>query len=153
MIVRPVKPEDTDQWLSMRKALWPETSEAQHRKEMEFMVSIADRYAVFVQEDQGSLIGLAEVSLREWAEGCTSSPIGYLEGWYVVPSMRRRGVGTRLLKTAEDWARSRGCTEMGSDTDLGNATSEAAHLKLGFQIAARVVAFRKDLSSTKNDNK
>ncbi len=71
----------------MRTALWPETSEAQHRKEMEFMVSVADRYAVFVCEDRGTLIGLAEVSLREWAEGCGSSPVGYLEGWYVVADL------------------------------------------------------------------
>lgn len=129
----------------MRKALWPETSEAHHRKEMEFMVSVADRYAVFVCEDQGSLIGLAEVSLREWAEGCVSSPVGYLEGWYVVGHIRRAGIGRKLVNAAEDWARSCGCTEMASDTDLGNETSEAAHLKLGYQVAARVVAFRKHL--------
>jgi len=151
MIVRLVKPDDIEQWLSMRTALWSATTEVQHRKEMEFMVSVADRYAVFVCEAQGSLVGLAEVSLREWAEGCGSSPVGYLEGWYVASHMRRRGVGTKLLKTAEDWARARGCTEMGSDTDLGNETSKAAHLKLGFQVAAQVVAFRKDLGSTKNE--
>jgi len=145
MIVRPLKPEDAEQWLSMRTALWPATTEAQHRKEMAFMVSVADRYTVFVCEDQGSLFGFAEVSLRNWAEGCESSPVGYLEGWYVVPGMRRRDIGKMLMNAAEDWARSLGCTEMGSDTDLENETSEAAHLKLGFQIAARVVAFRKDL--------
>ncbi len=54
----------------------------------------------------------------------------------------------KLLTTAEDWARSRDCTEMASDTDLGNATSEAAHVKLGYQVAAKVVAFRKDLGLT-----
>ena len=145
MIIRPVKPEDAKQWLSMRTALWPDTTQAQHRKEMEFMESVADRYAVLVCEDQESLIGFAEVSLREWAEGCTSSPVGYLEGWYVAGHARRSGVGGMLVNAAEDWARSRGCTEMASDTDLGNTVSEAAHLKLGFKVAARVVAFRKDL--------
>ncbi|MCP4289972.1 MAG: GNAT family N-acetyltransferase [Gammaproteobacteria bacterium] len=130
----------------MRTALWPDTMQDQHRKEMEFMVSVADRYTVIVCESESSLIGFAEVSLREWAEGCGSSPVGYLEGWFVVNHMRRSGVGRKLVNAAEDWARSRGCTEMASDTDLGNQTSKTAHLKLGFQVAAQVVAFRKDLS-------
>jgi len=50
-----------------------------------------------------------------------------------------------LLHTAENWARSRGCREMASDTNLENDISETAHLELGFQIAAKVVAFRKYL--------
>jgi aminoglycoside 6'-N-acetyltransferase I len=74
-----------------------------------------------------------------------SSPVGYLEGWYVRPEFRGRGVGRQLVEAAEDWARARGCTEMGSDTDLGNTQSEAAHRRLGFEIAARVTAFRKHL--------
>ena len=42
------------------------------------------RCAVYVAADaKGELIGFAKVSLREWAEGCLSSPIGYLEGWFV----------------------------------------------------------------------
>ena len=49
----------------------------------------------------------------------------------------------RLVSAAEDWARSRGCTEMASDTEFANRVSEAAHLRLGYQVAARVTAFRK----------
>ena len=130
----------------MRLALWPEESREQHRKEMEMVLSKSDRYAVFVcQAGQGDLVGFAEVSLREWAEGCVSSPVGYLEGWYVAESFRGQGIGRALLSASEDWARSQGCTEMASDTDIGNEASEAAHKKLGFEIAGRVVAFRKDL--------
>jgi aminoglycoside 6'-N-acetyltransferase I len=147
MIIRHVNPEETDPWLCMRKALWPETEEHQHRKEMAMMLSDRFRLAVFVCEDpDGSLVGFAEASLREWAEGCSSSPVGYLEGWYVAPHARRRGVGSALLKAAEEWARSRGCTEMASDTELANRVSEAAHLRLGYRVAARVTAFRKRLT-------
>jgi aminoglycoside 6'-N-acetyltransferase I len=146
MITRNIKPEDSEEWLSMRIALWPEPDLKQHRKEMAMMLSNADRYAVFVCEDhQGVLVGFAEVSLREWAEGCLSSPVGYLEGWYVVQHFRGQNVGKALLFASEDWARSRGCTEMASDTDIGNEASEAAHLRLGFEVVGKVVAFRKDL--------
>ncbi len=146
MIIRPVRSDDANEWLALRQALWPEPTEPQHRKEMAMMLSDPDRYAVLVCEDRdGSLTGFAELSLREWAEGCLSSPVGYLEGWFVTSEARGRGIGRMLLEAGEGWARSRGCTEMGSDTDLGNVASEAAHLKLGFTIAARLVAFRKDL--------
>ena len=88
----------------MRIALWPETGEEQHRKEMAMMLSRTDRYAVFVYEEpSGLLAGFAEVSLREWAEGCLSSPVGYLEGWYTAPHVRRRGVGKALLAASENW--------------------------------------------------
>lgn len=146
MIIRPVRPDDANEWLAMRQALWPEATEPQHRKEMAMMLSDPNRYAVLVCEDRhGSLMGFAELSLREWAEGCLSSPVAYLEGWFVASEARRRGIGRMLLEAGEDWARSRGCTELGSDTDLGNERSEAVHLELGFEVAARLIAFRKDL--------
>ena len=146
MKIRPVKPEEFENWLSMRLALWPDTSTEQHRKEMKMVLAKSERHAVFVCEDKhNDLVGFAEVSLREWAEGCLSSPIGYLEGWYVAKSNRGQGIGRALLSASEDWARSRGCTEMASDTDFGNEESETAHKKLGFEIVGRVVAFRKDL--------
>ena len=111
------------------------------------MLSDAERFGVFVCQDlHGELVGFAEVSLRAWAEGCESSPAGYLEGWYVTEPARRQGIGGKLVAAAEDWARSRGCTEMASDTELANRVSEAAHLCLGYQVAARVTAFRKRLT-------
>ena len=146
MMIRSARPADAEQWLSMRMSLWPETDEPQHRKEMAMMLSDAERFAVLVcQDPQGDLVGFAEVSLRAWAEGCESSPVGYLEGWYVAEPARRQGIGGRLVSAAEEWARSRGCKEMASDTELKNRVSEAAHLRLGYQVAARVIAFRKAL--------
>jgi len=147
MTIRRVRHEEAEAWLALRMSLWPETDEPQHRKEMAMMLSDAERFAVLVcQDPNGELAGFAEVSLRAWAEGCESSPVGYLEGWYVAEPARRQGIGGKLAAAAEDWARSRGCTEMASDTELANRVSEAAHLRLGYQVAARVTAFRKRLT-------
>lgn len=145
MAVRPAKPEESDAWLAMRMALWPETDEARHRQEMVMMTSDTQRYAVLVCETPSGLVGFAEVALREWAEGCLSSPVGYLEGWYVAEGERHKGYGRALLTAAEAWARSRGCSEMASDTNLGNELSKALHLKLGYEVTAQVIAFRKKL--------
>lgn len=45
-------------------------------------VKAADQ--VWVAEDaSGRLLGFVELSLRPYAEGCASSPVPYIEAWYV----------------------------------------------------------------------
>jgi aminoglycoside 6'-N-acetyltransferase I len=90
-------------------------------------------------------LGFAEVSLREYAEGCLSSPVGYLEGWFVAPAARGRGVGRLLVRACERWAADRGCTEFASDAELENGVSLRAHAALGFEAVADVRLFRKPI--------
>jgi len=102
--------------------------------------------AVFVAvRPEGGLGGFLEASLRTYAEGCDSSPVGYIEGWYVDPDLRRQGVGRALLRAAEAWARAQGCQEMASDCRLDNEASWRAHLALGYEEAERLIHFRKRL--------
>lgn len=102
--------------------------------------------AVFVAEnDAGTLIAMLELSLRPYADGCESSPVPYVEGWYVAPRSRRQGVGTALVKAAEDWALAQGYAEMASDALLENTISERAHKALGFDEVERAIRFRKAL--------
>ena len=95
--------------------------------------------------NDGGLLGFAEVGLRSYAEGCETSPLGYLEGWYVDPRARRRGVGRALMRAAEDWARSKGCTEMASDTEFHNEISQEAHERLGYERVETIVVYRRSL--------
>jgi aminoglycoside 6'-N-acetyltransferase I len=104
-------------------------------------------YVVLVSEgEDGALAGFAEVTLRSRADGCDpTQPAGYLEGWYVVESARRAGIGRDLLRAAEDWARDQGCIEMASDTWLESEISQRAHEALGFEVVDRCVTYRKRL--------
>ena len=97
--------------------------------------------------DDGShrLIGFAEVSRRAYAEGCGTTPVGFLEGWYVEPAHQRQGVGRALVAAAEDWARSKGCREFASDTRYDNADGAAAHRAIGFTEVEQLRCFRKAL--------
>jgi hypothetical protein len=45
----------------------------------------------------------------------------------------------------EAWARSRGCSELWSDTELDNAASAEAHQALGFTETGTIRCFRKAL--------
>ena len=95
--------------------------------------------------DGAGLAGFAEVGMRSYADGCETSPVAYLEGWYVDEDVRRQGVGTSLVRAAESWARGQGFREMASDTQLDNTASQQAHRALGYEEVERVVAYRKTL--------
>jgi len=99
----------------------------------------------FVAEEAGALLGFVEVSVRPYAEGCRTGRVGYLEGWFVEPGRRWRGVGRQLLAAAEEWARSQGCTELASDAEADDDASAAAHRAVGFADLGLVRCFRKDL--------
>jgi len=118
MEVRAITKADEADWLALRSKLWP--TEAGEPLTSTSTVKLDNDHAqVFVAEHEGRLVGFAEVSVRGHAEGCRTSPVGYLEGWYVESANRSSGVGGTLVKAAEDWARSHGCREMASDCVLG----------------------------------
>ena len=94
----------------------------------------------------GNALGLVEVALRsDYVNGTNSSPVGFLEGIYVVPQARRQGVARMLVAEAERWAASVGCSEFASDALIDNTRSHAMHVALGFEETERVVFFRKAL--------
>lgn len=147
--IRLIEPADTDTWLRMRCALWPDDSEAEHREEIEqFFGGTFPRgpWSVWLAQDRdGKALGFAELSVRTYAEGCKGLQVAYLEGWYVEPDARKLGFGRALIAAAEQWARDRGLKEFASDADPSNATSYAAHRALGFEDAGLVQCFKKKL--------
>ncbi|HKY92073.1 MAG TPA: GNAT family N-acetyltransferase [Nevskiaceae bacterium] len=136
----------------MRHELWPEANVDELRREVEafFDGRAVHLWAVLFAIDQeaGALLGFAELNIRPYAEGCQSNRIAFLEGWYVTPAQRHRGIGAALVKAAERWALSVGCTEFASDTQADNALGRTAHLGVGFEEIEVIRCFRKPLSGT-----
>lgn len=146
MLIRRVTQSDQVEWLRMRSALWPDCPLEDHQREMQEQLDDPARYAVVVLErDDGKLGGCLEASLRAYADGCRTSPVGYIEGWYVDTDLRQQGWGSALVKAAEQWVVAQGCTEMASDCELDNDASWRAHLALGYAEVDRVIQFRKSL--------
>lgn len=144
MMIRPATPTDLPAWYALRLQLWPDADSPQEEQDMRDF--LADpTWCILLAEADGQAVGFLEASLRDYAEGCETSPVGYLEGWFVAEPYRRQGVGAALVQAAEAWARSRGCTEMASDAELHNLTSHRAHEALGYEEVERVVLFRKTL--------
>ena len=144
--IRAVEPDDMEEWLRMRLTLWPQGEPSEHRIEMARLASQPDAIVlVAVRGDTGRLAGFAEVGVRPYADGCETSPVAYLEGWYVDADLRRGGVGRALVRAAEEWARGQGLREFASDALLDNVASHRAHEGLGFTEVERAVRYRKSL--------
>jgi aminoglycoside 6'-N-acetyltransferase I len=149
MRVRLLGPHDLRSWCGMRQALWPEAAAQDLIREAEaYLDGAGPLQAVFLAEGPaGELLGMLELSLRSYAEGCRGAPVPYVEAWYVVPEARRRGVGRDLLAASEAWSGARGYAEIASDALLDNLVSERAHRALGFEEVERAIHFRKDLQT------
>ena len=133
-------------WLALRAALWPFCSADEHRADAKRICREPDHWATFVFIEQDQPVGFIEAGLRyDYVNGTSTSPVGFIEGVYVIDAARRRGVARELVKAAEQWARERGCTEMASDSLLDNTDSHAMHRALGYEESDRVVYFVKPL--------
>jgi aminoglycoside 6'-N-acetyltransferase I len=145
--VRRVRAADAQPWLEMRNRLWPQAERADLGDEIDrHFAGDPPLDHVFVYEEAGgTLSGMLELSLRSHADGCASSPVPFIEAWFVHERARRRGVGTALVRAAEYWALAHGFTEIASDTQIGNERSIRAHKALGFDEVERAVYFRRGL--------
>jgi aminoglycoside 6'-N-acetyltransferase I len=147
LLIRPVARADAAAWERMRTALWPDAS-GSHGPEIArfFSGDLTNPLDVLVAcSGSGLPLGFIELSIRSYAEGCATDRVAFVEGWYVEPAHRRRGIGAALMRAAEEWGRANKCTELGSDTQLWNESSIEAHKALGFEEVERLVAFRKPI--------
>ena len=112
MKVRPISPVDLDAWTALRHELWPRHSPDDLRRESVELFRRSDT-AFFCAEERGEWLGIAEASLRSPARG-------HLEGWYVKPEYRRRGVGRALAGAMEavmQWNSREGIALQGTGLD------------------------------------
>lgn len=125
--------------------LWPE-----HIFE-EFCVNFSkmidtENCAIFLAKENHKYIGFAQCQLRfDYVEGTKSSPVGYLEGIYIVEENRNQGLGRQLVLECENWSKTKGCTEFGSDIEMDNRESYKFHIGIGFREENRVICFAKKI--------
>jgi aminoglycoside 6'-N-acetyltransferase I len=148
MRIRPYRDADWPEWLRMSRGLFPDESEESLTSAMRVTRATRDAEVFVIERENagGALAGFVEVGNRLYAEGCDTSPVGYIEAWFVDADVRRTGLGRALLAAAEDWARGKGYTEMASDALLDNVVSHRAHAAAGYAEVERIVTFRKPLS-------
>jgi len=143
--IRRATAADKPEWVRMRQMLWPEAPLDYLEYDLDEILADPRQEVFIASRADGKLVAFIEASLREYAEGCETSPVGYIEAWYVDETIRGQKLGREIMSTAEDWARKKGCAEMGSDTWLDNEVSIGAHIKMGYREVERLAHFLKKL--------
>ena len=144
--IRLAGPADCKAIAGMAAELWPDETAEEHATQIAPALAAGGPSAYFIAMVDGEAAGFIEVGLRSHADGCDpAQPVGFLEGWYVKEQRRGLGIGGGLVRAAEEWARARGCMEMGSDTWLDHDVSQRAHQALGYEEVDRCVHYRKRL--------
>lgn len=133
------------EWLELRLRLWPKHTRSELKQEIRRILRSGREAAFLAIDVDGNVAGFAEVSVREHVDGCRTRPVGYLEGIYVRPGFRKKGIASQLVRRGESWAAARGCREMGSDTAIDGRQSIAFHRAFGFRITERQVVFLKNI--------
>ena len=88
-----------------------------------------------------SPVGFAEISIRDYANGCRAQPVPFLDGIWVMKPYRRQGVVFALLKTIKRDCQAKGLTELYLSAYIKNTVSHSAHQTWGLDETDRVVFF------------
>jgi aminoglycoside 6'-N-acetyltransferase I len=125
--------------------LWPNHSRTDLQAELTDLLQSSSTVFFLVTKD-AQPVAFAQCSIRtDYVEGTDSSPVGYLEGIFVLPAYRRQGIARSLIQACESWSRERGCIQLASDCELDNAESLAFHLRSGFTEVNRLICFVKNI--------
>lgn len=145
MVVKKAKPEDCREAAKLSVQIWGKHTEKELEQEFEELLA-AGEAAIYLGIEDDKAVGFAQCQLRhDYVEGTRTSPVGYLEGIFLLRAYRGRGRAQQLLSACEEWAAEQGCREFASDCELSNEASLKFHLKNGFQEANRIICFTKPL--------
>ncbi|EST12582.1 aminoglycoside 6'-N-acetyltransferase [Sporolactobacillus laevolacticus] len=134
-----------DALVDLEMKLWPDHTKedllAECRKQLH-----SDQNVHYLIRNKNDYIAFIHVSIRnDYVEGANSSPVGYVEGIFVEKEFRMLGLAKKLIAAGEEWAKAKGCRQMGSDTELANQSSLNFHIQTGFSEANRIISFIKDI--------
>lgn len=146
MLIKPITAADFADWLKLRKQLWSTTAESGHKRQMQQILDQPAKLVAFMAYHNNIAVAFAEASLRyDYVAGCSTSPVVYLEGMFVIAEERKQGIAKLLCGAIEDWGKANGCTELASDVEITNLLSQQVHQSLKFQEVERVVCYYKKI--------
>jgi len=117
ILIRSITPSDIPVWEELRCAHWPDGAD-DHAQEIAafFAGTLEEPVEVLIAEDEEhTVIGFAELSIRTDLPGLDGHRGGYVEGLYIRPEFRGGNAARRLLQESRHWARQKGCTIFASD--------------------------------------
>lgn len=130
---------------NMAVLMWTDNSVDDLADEFSELIT-KDTAQIFLKYDNDIPVGFAQCQLRsDYVEGTETSPVGYLEGIFIMEGCRHRGYAKELLNECEKWAKDKGCIEFASDCEIDNIDSFRFHKAMNFTEANRIICFTKKL--------
>lgn len=144
-MIRQASKNDIEIIAELAVKMWDENSLDDMVDEFSELIS-KDNACIFLKYEDDIPVGFAQCQLRsDYVEGTETSPVGYLEGIFVLEGYRKRGYAKELLHACETWAKDMGCAEFASDCELDNVDSFRFHMAMQFTEANRIICFTKKL--------
>lgn len=144
-MVRRANKADSTVLAELALHMWNDNTLSGLRGEFEKLTE-EDDSVCFIKYIGDKPIGFAQCQLRrDYVEGTETSPIGYLEGIFILEEFRRHGYAKELLQSCEEWSKEKRCSEFASDCELENDDSLKFHLAVGFEEANRIICFKKNI--------
>jgi aminoglycoside 6'-N-acetyltransferase I len=103
LVIRYLQKPDIAEWAALRHGLWPHLSLERHRVDISEILGrggvrgygcFLGGEAALADDGQPILIGFAELAIRPYANGCTQTPVPFLEGIFVDEAYRRNGAAS-----------------------------------------------------------
>ena len=137
--------ENINELSQMALELWPENNIEDLKRDFAYIIGhLSDK--VLLAQIENEYAGFIHMSVRkDYVEGSSSNPVGYIEGLFVKPEYRGKDVGTELYNAGAKWVKKKGCTEIGTDCTISNRVSFDFLIKMGFEEANRIICFIKDI--------
>jgi aminoglycoside 6'-N-acetyltransferase I len=101
MTIREIRETDQPDWVRLREALWPGSLSDHEVETRKYFARRSTALLVFVAEVEERIVGFLELDFRPYAPACSSSPVPFIEGWYVEPACQGRGIGRALVEAAK----------------------------------------------------
>lgn len=142
MIIKYKHDVTEQEWLTLRSELWPDCPEQKHIDEIRDIIRNPALNAFFLCTGDSPAVAFAEAAIRtDYVNGCSTSPVAFLEGIYCKEAARRQGFAGQLTGQIKTWGATNGCRELASDTSPENTASQQLHQALGFRETERVIFY------------
>ena len=141
VIIRLASPTDAERVAELSRQLGYQASPEDVRSRIE-RISNDEFASAFVAVKDGIVAGWIQVSTRVTIE---SGEMAEIVGLVVDESERGNGIGRRLVREAEDWAKRLSRTSLRVRTDIVRIESDSFYRKLGYTEVKKQTVFRKSL--------
>lgn len=143
--IRPARPADLDALVALLGELFSIEADfrpdpVRQRKGLSLLLGDRLRRAVLVAEVGGEIVGMVTGQMViSTSEGAASV---WVEDMVVAGSVRRKGIGKRLLRAVEEWAAARGATRLQLLADRENPPALRFYEARGWK-GTRLVCLRR----------